>query len=214
MKHVRVIVRAPDSMIGAGLTSWLQGPDADGGDDLTMEVLPRDRSTEADVVVVAPQRLTPDLLSSLHRSAAAGGAPVVLVVDEIEQSEILKAVQCRVVGVIPSAAVTAERLRRAVATATTGGAVLSPPLVSELLIQVERLTQEVLQSGGSTHAKLTSREIEVLRLVADGLDTIEIAERLAYSERTVKNVMYGLTTRLKLRNRPHAVAYAMRTGLI
>ncbi|MFI6095750.1 response regulator transcription factor [Lentzea sp. NPDC051213] len=213
MKRTRVVIRAADNMIGAGLTSWLQLPPA-GDDDPVLEVIPQDRCTEADVVVVAAERLTPQLLSSLRRAASAGGAPVVLVVDEIDQSEILNAVQCRVVGVIPRAAVTAERLRHGVLTAATGGGVLPPSLISELIKQVERLMQEVLQSGGSTHAKLTAREVKVLRLVAEGLDTLEIAEQLAYSERTVKNVVHGLTTRLNLRNRPHAVAYAMRTGLI
>jgi len=54
----------------------------------------------------------------------------------------------------------------------------------------------------------------VLRLIADGCDTSEIANRLAYSERTVKNVLHDVTTRLQLRNRSHAVAYALRQGLI
>jgi len=54
----------------------------------------------------------------------------------------------------------------------------------------------------------------VLRLVSDGHDTSEIATTLCYSERTVKNVLHDVTTRLNLRNRSHAVAYAMREGLI
>jgi DNA-binding NarL/FixJ family response regulator len=62
--------------------------------------------------------------------------------------------------------------------------------------------------------KLAPREIDVLRLVADGYDTGEIATKLAYSERTVKNVLHDVTTRLQLRNRSHAVAFALREGLI
>jgi DNA-binding NarL/FixJ family response regulator len=50
--------------------------------------------------------------------------------------------------------------------------------------------------------------------MADGLDTGEIAGELCYSERTVKNVIYEMTSRLNLRNRPHAVAYAMQAGVI
>lgn len=50
--------------------------------------------------------------------------------------------------------------------------------------------------------------------MSEGLDTSEIAAELSYSERTVKNVMHGLTTRLHLRNRSHAVAYALREGYI
>ncbi|MQA85396.1 MAG: DNA-binding response regulator, partial [Streptosporangiales bacterium] len=44
--------------------------------------------------------------------------------------------------------------------------------------------------------------------------TAEIARALAYSERTVKNIIHDITTRLQLRNRAHAVAYAVREGLI
>ncbi len=45
-------------------------------------------------------------------------------------------------------------------------------------------------------------------------DTAEIARTLSYSERTVKNVLHDVTTRRQLRNRSHAVAYALRQGLI
>jgi DNA-binding NarL/FixJ family response regulator len=61
---------------------------------------------------------------------------------------------------------------------------------------------------------LFEREIDVLRLVAAGLDTSEIAGKLAYSERTIKNVIHDITSRLCLRNRTHAVAWAVREGLI
>jgi DNA-binding CsgD family transcriptional regulator len=61
---------------------------------------------------------------------------------------------------------------------------------------------------------MSAREIEILRLVAEGLDTAEIAVKLAYSERTVKNALHDVTTRLQLRNRSHAVAYALKQGLI
>jgi DNA-binding NarL/FixJ family response regulator len=54
----------------------------------------------------------------------------------------------------------------------------------------------------------------VLGLVADGLDTREIATKLSYSERTVKNVLHDVTNRFQLRNRAHAVAYALREGLL
>ncbi len=63
-------------------------------------------------------------------------------------------------------------------------------------------------------AGCSDREVEVLRLVADGLDTAEIATRLSYSQRTIKTVLHDVTTRLQLRNRSHAVAYALREGLI
>jgi DNA-binding NarL/FixJ family response regulator len=61
---------------------------------------------------------------------------------------------------------------------------------------------------------LTDREIKVLKLLAEGLDTAEVGRRLFYSERTVKNIVHDVTSRLNLRNRTQAVAYALRQGLI
>jgi DNA-binding NarL/FixJ family response regulator len=61
---------------------------------------------------------------------------------------------------------------------------------------------------------LSSRDLTVLRLLGEGCDTREIARHMSYSERTVKNVIQDLTRRFGLRNRSHAVAFALRNGLI
>ena len=58
------------------------------------------------------------------------------------------------------------------------------------------------------------READVLRLVAEGLSTPEIARALCYSERTIKGVLHGITDRVHARNRTHAVALALRAGWI
>ncbi|WP_239013681.1 response regulator transcription factor [Streptomyces sioyaensis] len=51
-------------------------------------------------------------------------------------------------------------------------------------------------------------------MVSEGKELAEIAAKLCYSERTVKYILYGLMKRLQLRNRSHAVSYAIRAGLI
>ena len=61
---------------------------------------------------------------------------------------------------------------------------------------------------------LRPRELDVQVLVAEGLSTREVARTLAYSERTIKNILQDLTTRFGLRNRTQAVAWALRNGLI
>jgi DNA-binding NarL/FixJ family response regulator len=62
--------------------------------------------------------------------------------------------------------------------------------------------------------QLRPRERDVLVLVADGLSTREVARMMCYSERTIKNILQDLTTRLGLRNRTQAVAWALRNGWI
>jgi DNA-binding NarL/FixJ family response regulator len=208
VEPTRVALQATDPLSHAGLANMLQSRSE-------FRLLPRTARADADVVVVATDRLTADLTAALRRAAAGTPAPVVLVVGDISEAELLTAVECRVVAVLPRAAVTPDRLAQGIATAVRGGGVLPADLVGELIKHVQRLQREVLApSGLGGGAGLTQREIDVLRLMADGLDTNEIAGRLCYSERTVKNVIYGVTHRLKLRNRSHAVAYALRSGII
>ncbi|MBO3681804.1 response regulator transcription factor [Streptomyces sp. NEAU-YJ-81] len=54
----------------------------------------------------------------------------------------------------------------------------------------------------------------VLRLIAEGEELAQIAVKLSYSERTIKNVLHSLMKRMNLHNRAHLVSFAIRTGLI
>ncbi|WP_018909433.1 helix-turn-helix transcriptional regulator [Salinispora arenicola] len=207
MDQVRVAMWASDRLSHEGLASYLQSRP-----EFTV-VDPTDRA-EVTVSVVSCDKLTANVVAMLRRRATELAVPVVLVINDISEAELLTAVECRAVAVLPRTAVTVERLARAVHAAANGGGVMPPNLVGELLKHIERLHREVLTPNGLNAAGLTTREIDVLRLMADGLDTNEIADELCYSERTVKNVIYGVTHRLKLRNRAHAVAYALRTGMI
>ncbi|GAA0794268.1 helix-turn-helix transcriptional regulator [Spirilliplanes yamanashiensis] len=207
MEKVRVALHATDPLSLAGLSRAL-----DSRPDVTL--LDAENRADAQVTVIAADRLTSEVVGGLRRAASEAGRPVVLVVREITEAELLTAVECRVVAVLPRASATAERLAHSVHAAASGGGVMPPHLVGELLKHVERLQREVLTPHGLNSAGLNPREIDVLRLMAEGLDTAEIAGKLCYSERTVKNVIYGVTHRLKLRNRSHAVAYALRAGMI
>jgi DNA-binding NarL/FixJ family response regulator len=70
----------------------------------------------------------------------------------------------------------------------------------------------VARGGGDRN--LTRRELDVLSLLADGDSTREIAHELSYSERTVKNIVHDLRTKLDGRTRAHTVAVAARRGII
>jgi DNA-binding NarL/FixJ family response regulator len=203
-QRVRVVVQAADQLSMAGLRSFL-------GDRQEITLLAADQRAQADVVVMAVGRLTSGVVESLRTAADVVPVPVVLVLDDVGGTDVLMIAESRAVAVIPRAAATGERVLRSVQAAAGGGGVMPPSMVTQLLDHVRRLQQELLSPGAG---RLTSREADVLRLMADGMDTAEIATRLSYSERTVKKVFYSLTTRLNLRNRPHAVAYALRQGMI
>ncbi|XVV13156.1 LuxR C-terminal-related transcriptional regulator [Actinoplanes sp. CA-131856] len=207
MEQIRVAVQATDPLSHAGLAALLQFRG-----DLT--VLRNAQRAEADVLVVAAERLSTEVVASLRRATGETSAPVVLVVQDIDEGDLLTAVECRVMAILPRGAVNPDRLAHSVRAAATGGGVMPPNLIGELLKHVERMQRDVLAPNGLNASGLSPREVDVLRLMADGFDTNEIAGKLCYSERTVKNVIYGVTHRLKLRNRSHAVAYALRAGMI
>ncbi|TDD34449.1 helix-turn-helix transcriptional regulator [Saccharopolyspora elongata] len=205
MNPVRVAVQADDAIILAGLTSFLE---------TQAELCVVAKPAKSDVIVFAADRVNAQILADMRHSAQEWSMPRVLVTNELNPADALGAVESRVVAVLPRTAATEPRLINSVIAAAKGGGMMPPDLLGELLKQVEYLQREVLSPQGLNASGLTSREVDVLRLMAEGLDSAEIAEQLCYSVRTVKNVVYGVTRRLSLRNRQHAVAYAMRVGAI
>jgi DNA-binding NarL/FixJ family response regulator len=169
---------------------------------------------EAAVALVIVDAFDDDA-SRLIRALCRGDRPrIVLVASVIDDSTLVAAAEAGVGGLVRRAEGTADVLVRTVQKVAAGEGEIPADLLGRLLEQVGRLQRQVLSPRGLTFAGLSPRETDVLRLVAEGQDTAEIAVRMCYSERTVKNILHDLTTRLQLRNRTHAVAYAMREGLI
>ncbi|KPC78494.1 MULTISPECIES: helix-turn-helix transcriptional regulator [Streptomyces] len=206
-RSIKALVRAPDPLTQSAISGHL-------GSTTNIEIVSEERPGPADVAVVVAERMTVEVTSLLRRIKDSLRVPVVLIPSDIDRSDLFMAVECNVVAVLPRVAATSERIEEAVLTAATGGGVLPSQLLGELLRQVERMQREVLSPQGLHTSGLTPREIGVLRLMSEGLDTAEIADKMCLSERAVKRVIFGVTRRLNLRNRPHAVAYALRTGVI
>jgi DNA-binding NarL/FixJ family response regulator len=168
----------------------------------------------AQVAVVVTDVLDEESVRVL-RAVQRGGVPrTILVAGQLDDGALAVAAEAGVSGLLRRAEATPERLVRAVVRVAAGQGEVPTDLLGRLLNQVGRLQRQVLQPRGLAFTGLSERETQVLRLVADGHGTAEIATRLCYSERTVKNILHDITSRLQLRNRSHAVAYAMREGLI
>ncbi|HWS34214.1 MAG TPA: response regulator transcription factor [Actinoplanes sp.] len=204
MQRVAVHVQASDPITVLGTTGLLGGR-AD------LQVV--DAAEQAAVTVVVTDRVTEETFTAL-RELRRGRSRAVLVPVSIDDGQLSRAVECGVAGVLRRGEATAVRLAQVVLGAARGEGSLPGDLLGRLLEQMGRLQRDVLIPHGLTLRGLTTREADVLRLVADGMETREIASKLSYSERTVKNTLHDLTTRLQLRNRAHAVAYALRHDLI
>ena len=169
---------------------------------------------EAAVAVVVTDVLDDDTARTM-RALRRGDMPrLLLVATVLDEAALVVAAEIGVGGLLRRIDATPDALVRTISRVATGAGEIPSDLLGRLMEQLGRLQRQVLAPRGLTFTGLSPREVDVLRLVADGLDTGEIAEELNYSERTVKNVLHELTTRLQLRNRSHAVAYAVREGLI
>lgn len=207
MARTTVRVFARDPISEAGVSSALR-PRPE------VRVIGRDDDEPPDVVLVIVDEVDDEAINTLRFVRRNGEARVILIASHLDDQDLVRAVEAGVVGLVRRSDATTDRLLAVIASAAAGEGTVPPDLLGRLLDQVGRLQRTVLDPRGITFTGLASREVEVLRLVAEGWDTAQIAAKLSYSERTVKNVLHDVTTRLQLRNRSHAVAYAMREGLI
>jgi DNA-binding NarL/FixJ family response regulator len=90
----------------------------------------------------------------------------------------------------------------------------APTTLAEALGDLGDLVADDEPEPPARPAGLCDRDMEVLRLMADGHTTAGIARDLAYSESTIKNIIHAIVRELGARNRAHAVAMAMRAKLI
>jgi DNA-binding NarL/FixJ family response regulator len=151
----------------------------------------------------------PDFIGAVAEST---GASVLVCTSDCSQDNVLAAMQAGAIGFLRKDTLTMEGLAAAVNAAASGAGVVTPELLGSL---VRTAAAEANGLNGRAHqATLTDREQQVLSLIAAGHPTREVAQQLCYSERTVKNVLHDVVTKLNARSRSQAVAFAVREGLI
>ncbi|WP_405718486.1 response regulator transcription factor [Streptomyces sp. NBC_00046] len=170
-----------------------------------------DRAQVSLVVVDMVNEPTVQLLNRLQRNTSTRTG---LVVGFFESGALQTMIECGVAAVLRRGEADQDSLVHLVTAMANGEGVLPGDLLGKLLTHVSSLQRTVLDPRGLSLSTLTTREAEMIRLVSEGYGTAEIAQKTSYSERTVKNVLHEVATRLELRNRAHAVGYAMRHGLI
>lgn len=165
---------------------------------------------DADIVVVDTSIAGGlDFVASL---ADTGTARVIACRSECDERAVVGAVAAGVVGFLRKETLTHDMLQTAVNAAIGGAAIVAPDVLGMIM------RGGALEPDGGlprfSSQRLTDRETRVLALIAEGHPTREVAEQLSYSERTVKNVLHDVVTKLNARSRSQAVAHAVRDGLI
>ena len=128
-----------------------------------------------------------------------------------QHQQVLEAMKNGARGYLLKSA-TSQELVQAIRTVYEGGMLIEPGLTGAIVNEYRRLSDS-LPTGQSIHA-LTEKELEILRFVAQGMSNKEIAEKLAYSEKTVKNYLSIIFQKLGIRDRTQAAIFALRQGLI
>jgi DNA-binding NarL/FixJ family response regulator len=205
--RIPVFVYADDPVSQAGLEQLLR---------LTSGILvvASGQIDDARVAVVACEEVDDAAVRTITGIQRDGCPRVLLVATRLDEDGILDASNAGTLGMLRRCEATHERLAMIVAHVADDRASVPLDLVGPVLAAVRRRQRVKSLHPFAAPASLSERERQVLRLIAEGRDTLEIASTLCYSERTVKGVIHEITSRLELRNRSHAVAYALRNALI
>jgi DNA-binding NarL/FixJ family response regulator len=105
-----------------------------------------------------------------------------------------------------------QELIRGIMAAAVGESLISPPIAAKVLQRVRAVTLD--QGAQTIRAELSERELEVLRLIANGKDNSQIAAALHISPKTVKNHISNILMKLQIENRIQAAVYAVRSGIV
>jgi DNA-binding NarL/FixJ family response regulator len=151
-------------------------------------------------------------VEATRRLSARSPAPTVLVLTvSTTQADVIDALEAGAAGYLLKDS-PSDELARGIRAALDGDTPLSPR-VARILVERARL-----RSGGAAQARqvasLSERELEVLSLLAEGLDNSQIARTLFVSTTTVKHHVSSIFTKLGVANRVQAAIEAVRSGLI
>jgi DNA-binding NarL/FixJ family response regulator len=207
---LKLYVVDPHTIYRRGLAACLEGlPEVQSvGQADSVRSAWEDETLFASSLVLVDHAMTGGL-DFLAAIGEATGASVVVCSSLCSDAAVLAALQAGAVGVLRKETLNTESLASAIRAAASGTGVVTSELLRDLL---EGLAPDGYEKPPA--ARLSDREQQVLSLIAEGHPTREVAQHLCYSERTVKNVLHDVVTKLNARSRSQAVAQAVREGLI
>ena len=214
---IRVIVADDHQVVRTGFAALLDtqpdfrvvGTACDG-----VEAVNTARELRPDVALMDVRMPNMDGIEATRQLAGSGtGGPRVLILTTFDLDEYVYDALCAGASGFLLKDVTAERLFDGVRVVAAGEALLAPTVTRRLIGEFTRMRPRPSEQSAAL-AALTPREIQVLRLVAEGLSNTEIAARLVVTEENVKTHVSRVLSKLGLRGRTQAVVVAYESGLV
>jgi DNA-binding NarL/FixJ family response regulator len=212
---VRVLVVDDQELFRRGLTMLLAveagievvGEAGDGVEGTSIA-----ESSAPDVVLLdvrMPKRSGIEACLSIKE--AVPSAKIIMLTVSDEEADLYEAVKSGASGYLLKDS-SIEEVAQAVRVVADGQSLISPSMAIKLIDEFKQMSKPEKASGPGL--RLTERELDVLRLVAQGHSNKEIAARLYISENTVKNHVRNMLEKLQLHSRMEAVMYAVRENLL
>jgi DNA-binding NarL/FixJ family response regulator len=214
-REIRVLLVDDHDLFRTGLRNLLeeQGVDIVGEAGSGHDALRIVRESAPDVVIMdlnMPGMNGVDATRHISRDAPLTRV-IVLTISDQEQ-DVMDAILAGACGYLLKDA-SIQDLMKGIEAAAVGESLISPHIAGKVLQHV-RATTAAPQAAATIRAELSDREIQVLKLIANGNDNAMIARELHISPKTVKNHISNILMKLQIENRIQAAVYAVRSGIV
>jgi two-component system NarL family response regulator len=214
---IRVLVVDDHALFRRGLEMVLeQEADIDvvGEAEDGAEAVEKAAATTPDIVLMdvrMPRRGGIDACTAI-KDAVPSSKIIMLTISD-EEADLYDAIKAGAMGYLLKE-ISIEEVASAIRAVHGGQSLISPSMASKLLNEFASMIKRGDERQQVPAPRLTDREMEVLRLVAKGLNNRDIAKQLFISENTVKNHIRNILEKLQLHSRMEAVVYAVREKLL
>jgi DNA-binding NarL/FixJ family response regulator len=215
LDEVRVVVVDDHDLFRSGLRNLLEEQGVNVvGEAANGQTAIRLASDLAPDVVIMDLNM-PGLTGVETTRKLAGIAPltrVVVLTISADDDDVMDAVMAGACGYLLKDS-SIQDLIVGIRAAAAGESLISPQIAGKLLQRLR--SQSTSEDAAATiRAELSAREIEVLKLIANGKDNAQIARDLFISPKTVKNHISNILMKLQIENRIQAAVYAVRSGIV